>query len=132
MGLWRRRTAGMEGDKRTPEEERHMLWERALRRLQPTLPADSPSWVLNEAFDLRDRLVWFDVVMRVGPRWVKRRYRYDGEVDVLYFSGEVPFPEESLDRLPAERMIWPAHPLSALSDVRSLPVSGEASEGKGP
>ncbi len=114
MGLWKRRKVDEAPETLPPEAGRQRLWERALRRLQATLPSDSPSWVLNEAFDLPNGLVWFDVVVRVGPRWVRRRYRYDGEVDVLYFSGEVPFRETELDRLPAERMVWPSHPLARL------------------
>lgn len=121
MGFWKRRVS-MEGHgSMAPEVQRQRLWERAIHRLQGVLPSDSPSWVLNEAFDLRNDLVWLDVVMRVGPRWVKRRYRYDGEVDVLYFSGEVSFPEAALDQLPAERMIWPSHPLSRLSTLSASP-----------
>ncbi len=120
MGFWKRRVPaeGKEtGEALSPEARRQRLWEQAMRRLRTTLPSDSPSWVLNEAFDLHNDLVWIDVVMRVGPRWVKRRYRYDGAVDVLYFSGEIPFPETALDQLPAERMVWPSHPLSRLSGL---------------
>ncbi|WP_322798621.1 hypothetical protein [Thermoflexus sp.] len=117
MGFWKRRVSMEEQESMTPEARRQRLWEQAIRRLQATLPSDSPSWVLNETFDLQNDVMWLDVVMRVGPRWVKRRYRYDGEVDVLYFSGEVPFPETALDQLPAERMIWPSHPLSRLSTL---------------
>ncbi|WP_376790405.1 hypothetical protein [Thermoflexus sp.] len=113
MGFWKRRPASDPDEALTPEAQRQRLWERAMQRLQPTLPPDSPSWVLDEIFDLQNGLVWFDVVMRVGPHWVKRRYRYDGEADVLYFSGAVPFPETGLDRLPPERMVWPGHPLTS-------------------
>ncbi|MFN3929146.1 MAG: hypothetical protein ACK4OK_05880 [Thermoflexus sp.] len=111
MGFWRRRVSADAETALAPEAQRQRLWERAMRRLRPTLPSDSPSWVLDEQFDLQNSLVWFDVVMRVGPRWARRRYRYDGEVDVLYFSGEVPFQETELDRLPPERVVWPFHPL---------------------
>ncbi len=125
MGFWKRRRADEASETWTPEAGRQPLWERALGRLQPTLPPDSPSWVLNETFDLPNRMVWFDVVMRVGPRWVRRRYRYDGEVDVLYFSGEVPFRETDLDRLPPERMVWPSHPLARLlARAGSDPAAG--------
>ncbi|MER3468372.1 MAG: hypothetical protein C4312_07760 [Thermoflexus sp.] len=117
MGWWKRRAVSEGEGLEAPEALRRRLWEQAMRRLQPTLPPDSPSWVLDESFDLANRLVWFDVVQRNGPRWVRRRYRYDGEVDVLYFSGEVPFPEADLDRLPPERMVWPAHPLSRRSGL---------------
>lgn len=117
MGWWKRRAVPEGEGLEAPKALRRRLWEQAMRRLQPTLPPDSPSWILSESFDLANRLVWFDVVQRNGPRWVRRRYRYDGEVDVLYFSGEVPFPEADLDRLPPERMVWPAHPLSRLSGL---------------
>jgi hypothetical protein len=103
MAFWKRSTSPQE-EPLSSEARRQRLWERALERLRPTLPSDSPSWVLGETFDVENALVWFEVVMRIGPGWVRRRYRYDGEVDVLYFSGEVPFPETELDRLPSERI----------------------------
>ncbi|MDT7884086.1 MAG: hypothetical protein RQ891_04420 [Thermoflexus sp.] len=131
MGFWKRSTASREAPL-SPEARRQRLWERAMGRLRPTLPSDSPSWVLGEAFDVENALVWFDVVMRVGPGWVRRRYRYDGEVDVLYFSGEVPFPEGELDRLPPERMIWPTgsllRPASASIEERPR-LAGSQGEG---
>ncbi|MCS7251931.1 MAG: hypothetical protein RMK32_05405 [Anaerolineae bacterium] len=117
MGFWKRRVSAEEQGSMTPETQRQRLRERALSRLQLTLPSDSPSWVLNEAFDLPNNIMRLDIVMRIGPGWVKRRYRYDGEVDVLYFNGEIPFPETALDELPPERMVWPSHPLSRLSEL---------------
>ena len=54
----------------------------------------------------REELV-FDLVFRpyAGRGWIKRRYRYDGEVDVLHHLGEVPFAEGDLNKLSAEDLI---------------------------
>ncbi len=125
MGLWKRPAPRKSEELLRSEASRQQLWQRAMGRLRPTLPSDSPSWVLGEAFDVENTLVWFEVVMRVGPRWVRRRYRYDGEVDVLYFSGEVPFSETELDRLPPERMVGPAGSLLP----RASGLAGSGGEG---
>jgi hypothetical protein len=49
----------------------------------------------------------FDLVFRpyAGRGWIKRRYRYDGEADVLHYVGEVEFPESELSQLPEENLI---------------------------
>jgi hypothetical protein len=49
----------------------------------------------------------FDLIYRpyAGRGWIKRRYRYDGEVDVLHYTGELEFPESELSKLPESALV---------------------------
>jgi hypothetical protein len=77
------------------------------RKLQPVINDRKPVWVidLNHTLD-RSELV-FELVFRPYPNqgWFRRRYRYDGQVDVLHHIGEVALPESELSSLPQAALI---------------------------
>ena len=77
------------------------------RKLQPVIANRKPVWVMDVSYNLQRLELVFDLVFRPYPNkgWFKRRYRYDGEVDVLHHIGEVAMPESELSRLPQEALI---------------------------
>ena len=78
------------------------LRDRRNAKLAPVIRDFKPAWILDVSINLgREELV-FDVVYRpyAGRGWIKRRYRFDGEVDVLHYTGELEFPESELSKLP--------------------------------
>jgi hypothetical protein len=83
------------------------LRDRRDARLFPVVRDFRPAWILDVSVTpAREELV-FDVVFRpyAGRGWIKRRYRYDGEVDVLHYTGELEFPESELTKLPETALI---------------------------
>ena len=78
------------------------LRDRRNAKLAPVIRDFKPAWILDVSINVgREELV-FDVVYRpyAGRGWIKRRYRFDGEVDVLHYTGELEFPESELSKLP--------------------------------
>ena len=77
------------------------------RKLTPVVLNHKPAWLIDVSVNLPQSQIVFDVVFRpyTGRGWFKRRHRYDGQVDVLHFLGEVPFPESELSRLPHDALI---------------------------
>ncbi len=83
------------------------LRDRRDAKLAPVIRDFKPVWILDVSVQpRRDELV-FDLVFRpyVGRGWIKRRYRYDGEVDVLHYTGELEFSESELSKLPETALI---------------------------
>jgi hypothetical protein len=83
------------------------LRDRRDARLFPVVRDVRPAWILDVSVNpAREELV-FDVVFRpyAGRGWIKRRYRYDGEVDVLHYTGELEFPESELTKLPETALV---------------------------
>ena len=83
------------------------LRDRRDAKLFPIVRDFKPAWILDVSVNpAREELV-FDLVFRpyAGRGWIKRRYRYDGEVDVLHYTGELEFPESELAQLPATALI---------------------------
>lgn len=74
------------------------------RKLAIVLGDARPAWVVGEQVSPSKNECMFEVVFRCGGRWVQRRYNYDAEVDVLYFSGEMPFDETRLHTLPDDAL----------------------------
>ena len=66
-----------------------------------------PAWIVSEQANLAQNTCVFDVVFRYGGRWVRRRYIYDAEVDVLHFDGEVLFDESRLLMLSEDQLFTP-------------------------
>ncbi len=83
------------------------LRDRRDAKLTPVIRDFKPVWLLDVSVNpAREELV-FDVVYRpyAGRGWIKRRYRYDGEVDVLHYIGEVEFSESELSKLPDTALV---------------------------
>ena len=66
-----------------------------------------PAWIVSEQVNLAQNTCVFDVVFRYSGRWVRRRYIYDAEVDVLHFDGETLFDEPRLLTLSDEQLFTP-------------------------
>ena len=76
-------------------------------KLFPVVRDFKPVWILDVGvYPEREELV-FDLIFRpyAGRGWIKRRYRYDGEVDVLHYTGELEFPESELAKLPESALV---------------------------
>ncbi len=83
------------------------LRDRRNAKLAPIVRDFKPAWILDvSVHPTREELV-FDLVFRPYPGrgWIKRRYRYDGEVDVLHYTGELEFPEGELSKLSETALI---------------------------
>ena len=83
------------------------LRDRRNAKLAPVIRDFKPAWILDVSEQPQHDELLFDVVFRpyVGRGWIKRRYRYEGEVDVLHYAGEVDFPEAEVTRLPDEALV---------------------------
>jgi len=83
------------------------LRDRRDARLFPVVRDFKPAWVLDVSVNPGHEELVFDLIFRpyVGRGWIKRRYRYDGEVDVLHYTGELEFPESELAQLPEAALI---------------------------
>lgn len=77
------------------------------RKLAIVLHNTHPAWIVSEQVNLANNTCVFDVVFRYGGRWVRRRYIYDAEVDVLHFDGEASFDEAWLLTLSDEQLFAP-------------------------
>ena len=83
------------------------LRDRRDAKLAPVIRDFKPVWILDVSVNpAREELV-FDLVYRpyAGRGWIKRRYRYDGEVDVLHYIGELEFSESELSKLPETALV---------------------------
>ena len=83
------------------------LRDRRDAKLFPVVRDFKPAWILDvNVYPGREELV-FDLVFRpyAGRGWIKRRYRYDGEVDVLHYTGELEFAESEVAKLPETALI---------------------------
>ena len=77
------------------------------RKLAIVLRNSRPAWIVSEQVNLAKNTCVFDVVFRYDGRWVRRRYIYDAEVDVLHFDGETLFDESRLLTLPDDQLFTP-------------------------
>ena len=83
------------------------LRDRRDAKLFPIVRDFKPAWILDVSVNPAHEELVFDLVFRpyAGRGWTKRRYRYDGEVDVLHYTGELEFSEGELDKLPESALI---------------------------
>ncbi len=83
------------------------LRDRRNAKLAPVVKDFRPAWLIDVSVTMFKSELVFDVIFRpyAGRGWIKRRYRYDGEADVLHYVGEVEFPESELTKLPEEALI---------------------------
>jgi hypothetical protein len=83
------------------------LRDRRDKKLSAVVAFNKPAWLIDVSVNQGRSELVFDVIFRpyAGQGWIKRRYRYDGEVDVLHFLGEVPFSEAELSKLSPEASI---------------------------
>lgn len=83
------------------------LRDRRNTKLAPVIRDFKPAWILDVGVQPQHDELLFDVVFRpyAGRGWIKRRYRYDGEVDVLHYTGEVEFSETDVMQLPDEALV---------------------------
>jgi hypothetical protein len=83
------------------------LRDRRNAKLVPLVKDFKPAWLIDVSVTMFKLELVFDLIFRpyAGRGWIKRRYRYDGESDVLHFIGEVEFPESELSKLPQESLV---------------------------
>jgi hypothetical protein len=83
------------------------LRDRRNAKLAPVVRDFKPAWIVDVSVQPSHAELVFDVVFRpyAGRGWIRRRYRYEGEVDVLHYAGEVEFPESALSQLPESALI---------------------------
>jgi hypothetical protein len=76
-------------------------------KLFPIIRDFKPVWLLDVSVNAGRAELLFDIVYRpyAGRGWIKRRYRYDGEVDVLHYTGELEFSESELAQLPDTALV---------------------------
>jgi hypothetical protein len=85
-----------------PPAQLDQLRVRRDAKLTPVVRDFKPAWLLTVSETLSRLEIVFEIIYRpyAGRGWTRRRYRYDGEVDVLHLIGELEFPESELSRLP--------------------------------
>lgn len=83
------------------------LRDRRNTKLAPVIRDFKPAWIMDVNLQAQRDEMLFDVVFRpyAGRGWIKRRYRFEGEVDVLHYAGEVEFSEAEVLRLPDEFLV---------------------------
>jgi hypothetical protein len=76
-------------------------------KLFPIIRDFKPVWLQDVSVNAGREELLFDIVYRpyAGRGWIKRRYRYDGEVDVLHYTGELEFSETELMQLPETALV---------------------------
>jgi len=76
-------------------------------KLFPIIRDFKPVWLQDVSVNAGRAELLFDIVYRpyAGRGWIKRRYRYDGEVDVLHYTGELEFSESELMQLPETALV---------------------------
>jgi hypothetical protein len=73
------------------------LFEKRDAKAKPHLEQYAPVWLTEEQVIPEDEAVLFTVVFQHNQYgWVKRRYRYDGFNDVLYYRGQVAVTESDI------------------------------------
>lgn len=87
--------------------ELRALRDRRNQKLSVVVEFNKPAWLIDVSVNQGRSEIVFDLVFRpyAGQGWIKRRYRYDGEVDVLHHLGEVPYAEGDLNKLSADDLI---------------------------
>jgi hypothetical protein len=90
-----------------PPAQLDQLRVRCDAKLTPVVRDFKPAWRLPVSETLSRLEIVCEIIYRpyAGRGWIRRRYRYDGEVDVLHLIGELEFPESELSRLPASALI---------------------------
>ncbi len=83
------------------------LRDKRNQKLSVVVAPVKPAWLIDVSVNQGRSELVFDVIFRPysGKGWFKRRYRYDGEVDVLHHLGEVAFSEAELNKLSADDLI---------------------------
>lgn len=83
------------------------LRDQRAAKLYPIVRDFKPAWILDVSVNAQRQELVFDLIYRpyAGRGWIKRRYRYDGEVDVLHYNGELEFLESELAQLPETALI---------------------------
>ena len=78
------------------------LRDRRDAKLAPVVRDFKPAWILDVSVSAQREELVFDLVYRpyAGRGWIKRRYRYDGEVDELHYTGELEVAESEVAKLP--------------------------------
>lgn len=91
----------------SPVAELKNLRDRRNTKLFPIIRDFKPVWLVDVSVNPGREELLFDIVYRpyAGRGWIKRRYRYDGEVDVLHYTGELEFSESELSSLPETALI---------------------------
>lgn len=76
-------------------------------KLAPVVRDFQPAWLLTVSETLARLEIVFEIIYRpyAGRGWIRRRYRYDGEVDVLHLIGELGLSERELSQLPDSALI---------------------------
>jgi hypothetical protein len=71
-----------------------LLRQKRDSKAMPHLEQYAPAWLVDEKVLLADEAVLFEVVFQHNLYgWVRRRYRYDGFNDVLYYRGQTVLSE---------------------------------------
>ncbi len=76
-------------------------------KLTPVVRDFKPAWLQTVSETMSRLEIVFEIIYRpyAGRGWIRRRYRYDGEVDVLHLIGELEFAESDLSKLPESALI---------------------------
>lgn len=76
-------------------------------KLAPVVRDFKPAWLVTVSETMSRLEIVFEIIYRpyAGRGWIRRRYRYDGEVDVLHLIGELEFSESELSKLPENALI---------------------------
>ena len=76
-------------------------------KLTPVVRDFKPAWLVTVSETMSRLEIVFEIIYRpyAGRGWIRRRYRYDGEVDVLHLIGELEFSENDLSKLPENALI---------------------------
>ena len=77
------------------------------RKLAPVVAKHLPAWIVQERINTSRHVCTFDLVFRPATTWLRRRYTYDAEVDVLHYRGEETFDEATLGELSKELLVRP-------------------------
>jgi len=87
--------------------ELKLMRDRRDQKLSVVVRDYKPAWLIDVSVNLSRIEIVFDVIFRPysGQGWFKRRYRYDGEVDVLHHLGEMAYAESEVAKLPDEALI---------------------------
>ena len=76
-------------------------------KLTPVVRDFKPAWLVTVSETMSRLEIVFEIIYRpyAGRGWIRRRYRYDGEVDVLHLIGELEFSECDLSKVPEYALI---------------------------
>jgi hypothetical protein len=72
------------------------ILEKRDAKAKPHLEQYAPVWLVEEKMIPQDEATLFEVVFQHNMYgWVKRRYRFDGFNNVLYYRGQITLSEEA-------------------------------------